>query len=74
MAYTPSDMFQKEVFLFEHIDNTGKGTLKHINAICFLRPTEENFKALVRELHEPRYGNYFLCMFIPFDLILLNKN
>jgi vacuolar protein sorting-associated protein 45 len=69
MAYTPPDMLQKEVFIFERIDNSGKGLLKHLAAICFLRPTQENFKALVQELHEPRYGNYFLCMFILFNLI-----
>jgi vacuolar protein sorting-associated protein 45 len=67
MAYNPADMLQKEVFLFERIDNVGKKTLKHLSAIYFLRPTEENFKALAKELHEPRCGNYFLCMFTRFD-------
>jgi vacuolar protein sorting-associated protein 45 len=63
MAYAQSDVLQKEVFLFERIDIGGKKTLKYLNAIYFLRPTEENVQALVRELHEPKYGNYFICMF-----------
>lgn len=74
MAYASSDMLQKEVFLFDRIDSVGKKTLKHLNAICFLRPTEENFKALVDELREPKYGNYFLCTFVPFLFIPAGKN
>ena len=44
------------------IDAVGQQTLKHLTAICFLRPTEDNIKALVRELHHPKYGNYYICM------------
>ncbi|CAF0916099.1 unnamed protein product [Rotaria sordida] len=60
MVYAQSEILQKEVFLFERIDMGGQKSLKHLSAICFLRPTEENIQALVRELHEPKYGNYFI--------------
>jgi vacuolar protein sorting-associated protein 45 len=63
MVYAQSEILQKEVFLFERIDVAGQKSLKHLNAICFLRPTEENIQALVRELHEPKYGGYFICKF-----------
>jgi vacuolar protein sorting-associated protein 45 len=61
MVYAQSEILQKEVFLFERIDLAGRKSLKHLSAICFLRPTEENIHALVRELHDPKYGNYFIC-------------
>ena len=66
MVYSSSDMLQKEVFIFERIDSAGKKQLKHLTAICFLRPIAENIEALVNELQSPKYGNYFLCTFIRF--------
>lgn len=64
MVYAQSEILQKEVLLFERIDIVGQKSLKHLSAICFLRPTEENIQALVRELREPKYGNYYICKFI----------
>ena len=63
MVYAQSEILQKEVFLFERIDIVGQKSLKHLTAICFLRPTEENIHALIRELREPKYGSYFVCKF-----------
>ncbi|UJR35612.1 hypothetical protein I4U23_028362 [Adineta vaga] len=60
MVYAQSEILQKEVFLFERIDVAGQRSLKHLTAICFLRPTEENIQALIRELQEPKYGSYFI--------------
>ena len=39
MVYTQSEVLQKEVYLFERIDTSGRETMKHLKAICFLRPT-----------------------------------
>ena len=64
MVYAQSEILQKQVFLFEHIDAGGQKTLKHLNAICFLRPVEENIQILERELHEPKYGSYYICKFL----------
>ena len=64
MVYSSSDMLQKEVFIFERIDSAGKKRLKHLTAICLLRPIAENIEALVNELQSPKYGSYYLCMFI----------
>ncbi|CAF0811095.1 unnamed protein product [Adineta ricciae] len=60
MVYAQSEILQKEVFLFERIDIAGQKSLKNLSAICFLRPTDENIQALVRELREPKYGSYFI--------------
>ena len=64
MVYAQSEILQKEVFLFERIDISGEKSLKHLSAICFLRPTDENIQALMRELREPKYGNYYICKLI----------
>jgi vacuolar protein sorting-associated protein 45 len=72
MVYAQSEILQKEVFLFELIDRAGQKSLKHLCAICFLRPTEENIQALVRELHEPKYGSYYICKFL-LKFQLINK-
>jgi vacuolar protein sorting-associated protein 45 len=72
MVYAQSEILQKEVFLFERIDLPGQKSLKHLSAICFLRPTEENIQALVRELHEPKYGSYYICKY-PYQKIFVDK-
>lgn len=39
MVYTQSEILQKEVFLFELLSNQGREVMKHLTAICFIRPT-----------------------------------
>lgn len=40
MVYTQSEILQKEVYLFERIDSANREVMKHLKAICFLRPTK----------------------------------
>lgn len=40
MVYTQSEVLQKEVYLFERVDTSGRESMKHLKAICFLRPTK----------------------------------
>lgn len=40
MVYTQSEILQKEVYLFERIDSPNREIMKHLKAICFLRPTK----------------------------------
>ncbi|KAE8588168.1 hypothetical protein XENTR_v10022376 [Xenopus tropicalis] len=60
MVYTQSEILQKEVYLFERIDSTNRESMKHLKAICFLRPTKENVEYLIKELRRPKYSVYFL--------------
>ena len=39
MVYAQSEVLQKEVYLFERVDTPGRETMKHLKAICFVRPT-----------------------------------
>ena len=47
MVYTQSEVLQKEVYLFERIDTSGRETMKHLKAICFLRPTRVSCQNMV---------------------------
>lgn len=62
MAFSQSDMLQKEVFLFERIDTPGSTErMKHLKCIVFIRPTKNNIAYLCNELKSPRYGQYYIC-------------
>ncbi|KAM3825097.1 vacuolar protein sorting-associated protein 45 isoform 2-T2 [Vipera latastei] len=60
MVYTQSEILQKEVYLFERIDSASRENMKHLKAICFLRPTKENVGYLIQELRRPKYISYFI--------------
>ncbi|XP_077175410.1 vacuolar protein sorting-associated protein 45 [Paroedura picta] len=60
MVFTQSEILQKEVYLFERIDSANRENMKHLKAICFLRPTKENVECLIQELHRPKYSIYFI--------------
>jgi vacuolar protein sorting-associated protein 45 len=60
MVYSQSDMLQKEVYNFEHLSNGARETMKHLSAICILRPSIENVELLCKELSSPKYGAYFI--------------
>uniref|UniRef100_A0A8C9XRU0 Vacuolar protein sorting-associated protein 45 n=1 Tax=Sander lucioperca TaxID=283035 RepID=A0A8C9XRU0_SANLU len=60
VVYTQSEILQKEVYLFERIDSQSRDNMKHLKAICFLRPTKENVQHLIQELRRPKYSVYFI--------------
>lgn len=52
-----------EVFLVERIDAesfASQEKMRHMNAVCFLRPTNKNFLKLSQELKNPKYNEYHL--------------
>ena len=61
MVYAQSEILQKEVYLFERIDSTGRESMKHLKCICYVRPTKENIELLQQELRMPNYGLYYIC-------------
>uniref|UniRef100_A0A8D3C1N3 Vacuolar protein sorting-associated protein 45 n=1 Tax=Scophthalmus maximus TaxID=52904 RepID=A0A8D3C1N3_SCOMX len=60
VVYTQSEILQREVYLFERIDSQSRDSMKHLKAICFLRPTKENVEHLIQELRRPKYSVYFI--------------
>lgn len=62
MAFSQSDMLQKEVYLFERLDAIRSNErMKHLKCLVFIRPTKNNIAQLCHELRNPRFGSYFIC-------------
>lgn len=63
MVYSQSEILQHEVFLVECIDSDhffSQEKMRHMNAVCLLRPTNKNFLKLSQELKNPKYNEYHL--------------
>ncbi|KXS13498.1 Sec1-like protein [Gonapodya prolifera JEL478] len=75
LVLTQSHLLSREVYLVDRIDASSgsssssssasasaasKDPLKHLKCVAFLRPTPESVQALVDELREPRYSEYYL--------------
>jgi len=60
MVFSQSDIMQHEVFLVERIDAEQQERMRHMNAICLVRPTNENFILLTKELKAPKYKEYHI--------------
>lgn len=57
-------MLQKEVYLFEAIENyvPKQESLKFVKCIVFVRPTDKNINYLIREVKNPRFSQYYISM------------
>ncbi|GFP80203.1 vacuolar protein sorting-associated protein 45 homolog [Phtheirospermum japonicum] len=62
VAYSQSELLQKEVFLVELVDSISKSKepMSHLKAVYFLRPTSENIQLMRRQMATPRFGEYHL--------------
>lgn len=60
MVFSQSDILQHEVFLVERIDAEQPEKMRHMNAVCLLRPTKQNFILLSKELKAPKYNEYHI--------------
>ncbi|KAL9261281.1 Vacuolar protein sorting-associated protein 45-like protein, partial [Drosera capensis] len=62
VAYSQSELLQREVFLVELVDSISmsKEAMSHLKAVYFVRPTSENIQLIRRQLAAPRFGEYHL--------------
>jgi len=60
LVQSQSEILEHEVFLVERIETENRETMRHLNAILFLRHTDKNFMLLTRELTQPRYAEYHI--------------
>ncbi|CAG5111519.1 Oidioi.mRNA.OKI2018_I69.chr2.g5821.t1.cds [Oikopleura dioica] len=60
MAFSQSDLLKHEVYLFERLDGSARSNMSQVVAIVFVRPTQENFGLLIKELRSPAYKNYHI--------------
>jgi len=65
MAFSQSDMLQREVYLFERLDSgRSNERLKYLKCIVFIRPTKQNIQLLANELRNPKYSAYYICKWV----------
>jgi vacuolar protein sorting-associated protein 45 len=60
LALSQSEILKEEVYLFEKLGQPNREAMTHLQAICFLRPTESTLEDLKKELRDPKYGTYYL--------------
>jgi len=58
LAFTHSEILEREVYLFERLDHPSREHMPHLKAICLLRPDDHNVGLLAQELSSPKYGEY----------------
>ncbi|KAJ3300080.1 vacuolar protein sorting-associated protein 45 [Borealophlyctis nickersoniae] len=60
VVLTQTQLLSKEIYLIDRVDNRQREKIKHLRCICFVRPTGESVQALVEELRDPCYADYYL--------------
>ena len=49
--------------MFENLESASSGeNMSYLKCLVFIRPTRDNIELLARELHNPRYGNYYIYL------------
>ncbi|KAI8833728.1 Sec1-like protein [Chytridium lagenaria] len=60
VVVTQSQLLSREIYLVDRLDNRTRDKMRHLKCIVLARPTPESIQALVEELREPSYGDYYL--------------
>ncbi|KAL2911852.1 vacuolar protein sorting-associated protein 45 [Polyrhizophydium stewartii] len=60
VVVTQSQLLAREIYLIDRVDNRNRERMRHLKCIMFLRPTPASVQALIDELHDPSYGDYYL--------------
>lgn len=60
MCATQSDLLNHEIYLVDTIENQNRDVMRHLRCLVYVNPTEETIQALLRELQNPKYGDYYI--------------
>ncbi|CAL9736902.1 vacuolar protein sorting-associated protein 45 [Monosporozyma servazzii] len=60
MCATQSDLLEHEIYLVDTIENADRDIMRHLKCLVYVKPTDESIECLVRELANPKYGEYHL--------------
>ena len=60
MCATQSDLLNHEIYLVETIENSKRDVMRYLRCLVYVRPTDETIDYLVKELENPRYGEYYI--------------
>ncbi|KAL6450002.1 VPS45 Vacuolar protein sorting-associated protein 45 [Candida maltosa Xu316] len=63
MCYTQSELLTNNIVLIELIENTHQlASMKHLDCIIYIKPSQESIRNVCSELHNPHYGKYQLYL------------
>ncbi len=57
-----SYLLEHEVYLTDYLSNDNRERLGSLKCIVFVRATSTSIDLLAKELSEPRYSEYYICM------------
>ncbi|TPX77221.1 hypothetical protein CcCBS67573_g01533 [Chytriomyces confervae] len=57
---TQSQLLAREVYLIDRVESRTRDKMRHLKCVVFVRPSPESIQALVEELRDPCYGDYYL--------------
>ncbi|CCH57986.1 hypothetical protein TBLA_0A01850 [Henningerozyma blattae CBS 6284] len=60
MCSTQTELLQNEVYLVDTLENPNRDTMRHIKCMVYISPSEESIQLLVKELQNPKYGEYHI--------------
>ncbi|QLG73462.1 hypothetical protein HG535_0E05460 [Zygotorulaspora mrakii] len=58
MCATQSELLSHEIYLVDTIENENRDVMRHLRCLVYVKPTEETIQSLLRELQNPKYGDY----------------
>ncbi|QGN17218.1 vacuolar protein sorting-associated protein 45 [Kluyveromyces marxianus] len=58
MCTTQTELLKHEIYLVDKLGNFNRDPMPHLKCLCYLKPTEETISNLLRELQDPKYGEY----------------
>lgn len=60
MVFSQSNILEQEVFLIDTVEKPQEDRMAHLKAVYFVRPTQQNIRAICAGLRQPKYGEYHL--------------
>lgn len=71
MVHSMNEILSKEVFLIENLDAKTEAGTSHLKAVCLIRPTQDNVRALLVHLREPKFTEYhiFFTSIVAHDIL-----
>lgn len=60
MCSTQSELLHNDIFLIDTIENQQRDIERHLRCLVYVKPTDESIDYLVKELRNPKYGDYHL--------------
>lgn len=60
MCATQTELLEHEIYIVDTIENMERDVMRHLKCLVYVKPTEESIECLIRELSNPKYGEYHL--------------